>query len=441
MNELITILVLIYTGLLGFIVIDLLNLITTNDKLIKYSVGFGVGFGLMVSQMLLYQFLNIKWTSYLLLIPNILIITYYFVRKRPKLRINLKIKASLNTVLILLVCSLIFFTFFESIIRPLTSWDGWSSWQAKAKIYYIDGKVTLSSFSYIESEYPIAVSLYSTYLYEVLGRVDDVSVQLVSAYFYILIGMLSFSYLRKNTSLRFALIFTLLILSTQNLIRHGGRYEAGMADIVIAYFLLAAVIHLNMIVEEKNTKILPLFFIITGIITQVKNEGIVIGFVLAALCVYKHVKDHEVKKLLPVVWFLIPLLGWSTFKVLYHLPRGILFNKFEYSNNLLYNIPISQLKEFFNLKNWNFGWLFFIATIPLILRKKKYLYSFLVILIQFFIYLFLFFFSNINPLIHSQGIYDRLLLQLYPASIVLSALITFKTYGKKSTNRIFGYLM
>ena len=67
-----------------------------------------------------------------------------------------------------------------------------------------------------------------------------------------------------------ALIFTFLLLSTQNLVRHGGRFEAGYADLALGFYIFLSVLLLLDYLKIQNKKALFLFLLLRCSVTCLK---------------------------------------------------------------------------------------------------------------------------------------------------------------------------
>ena len=408
--------ILILTTLLGYFVIDLF----VRDKLLasyKYIVGFGVGYGLIALLLILLQLTGVAWSWPAILTIIIFVVIFYFVF-RQFWQNPVKLSLGGNRLVAILLVLLIGFVLFESLIRPLSSWDGWSSWEMRAKVISIDKKISIEQFNYLQTEYPLVVPLYTTFVYGVIGNINDNAILIVSWYFYFLIGALSLLYLSKKTTVSYAVFFTFLILSTQNLIRHGGRYEGGLADIIMSYFVLSVLVLLSFFIEKKKVSILVLLSIFLGIVANIKNEGIFFSAIVFLATLYYLFRMRQLGRLFILLFYIVPLLVWLVFKMVEPLPHGILSIHPQISLQILIHLAAIEFDQFTNIQNWNFGWLFIIAaTIHLFIKRK--LNGILIVLIVLAIsYSFIFLFSKVDPVEHAKGVLDRLLLHIFPAFVI-----------------------
>lgn len=435
------IIILIMCAFAGLSLLNYFEIFGDESGLLRFFVGFGIIFGLVGLQMFIYSLIGIEWNVITLLLP-ILIVSIFGLDLLKKIRLKSVFELfsnKLSSLLVILILFLCLFTIFESVIRPLSSWDAWSSWQMKAKIYYFDGKILPERFFYLQSEYPIIVSLFSTFIYKIVGGIYDTLIQFISAFFYIGIGSVIFSFLRRRTSFLYSLLFTFMLLSTQNLIRHGGRYEAGLADIIVGFFGLISIISLIKLVDNLNMKNAFIFYLLLGILSQIKNEGTSMSVFLCLISIFVIFKQNKLFLIKWVLFFLVPLITWTIYKYVYHLPLSTILYHFNLNLSVFFKVSLVEFKEFINIQNWNLGWIIFIIGLLLAIacKQKKYYPYYLFIILQLFIYIIIFLFSSVDPIYHSSGIIDRLLLHLYPLAVLISALMfyavlkTIKTKNKK----------
>jgi hypothetical protein len=210
--------------------------------LYKLAVSFAVGIGIIYLEMFLYTLFNIPWTTATILFPLIIFSAAMGIILRSeikKIKVKGRFRFSFSEKLILVgILTLILFVGFESIVRPVYAWDAWSSWLMKSKMFYIEKGIRSEQFHYLNSEYPPLISIGGAFVYVVQQHLDDRNVLLFFFSFYIFLGFCLFLILSKSTNRFIALIATFLFLSTQNIIRHGGRFEAGQADLALAYFMV-----------------------------------------------------------------------------------------------------------------------------------------------------------------------------------------------------------
>lgn len=422
---------LVITTLFGYYSIDFI----IGEKLLtpyKYALGFGVGYGLAAILLVLMQLFGFGWSWPAIVTFFILFLILNFSLKH-FWTASFKLSISKKSVIALLIYLLLAFVFFEATVRPLSSWDGWSSWEMRARAMSIDKRISIEQFQYLQTEYPLVVPLYTAFAYGVIGEINDTAILLISWYFYLLVGIVSYIYISTKTNSSYGLFFTFLILSTQNLIRHGGRYEGGLADIIMSYFLLSALILLSLFIEKKKTGTLVLISIFLGIIANIKNEGIFFSVVVFAATFYYLVQFKQLKKIYVLSLYFIPFLSWILFKIIEPLPQGILDIKPHASFQTITHLIVVELEQYFNIQNWNLGWLFVLVSTFYLFIKKRLTGVLLILIILTFSYSLIFLFSKVDPIEHAKGVLDRLLLHIFPSFIVF---VSIGLYPYLKSNRL-----
>ena len=416
-----------------YVCLKVLRVFHNEGDLFIFSFSYLFTLGSVSLQLFFYSLFYIPWEPLSLLLPWLVLFTFLLIRKRGFFSIKLtRRKISLEgKIWIFFLVSLLLFVGIESIIRPAQAWDAWSSWLLKSKIFYFDKEI-VSMFSYFPSDYPIGVSLFGTFFYTIMHRVDDRAVLILFFLFYVFLIILFYSFVKKYVGRTNALFSTFLLASLQNVIRHGGRFEAGMADLALAYAMLCAAVLLIRFFRSRNYKTLFLLECAIAICGFVKYEGIVFSIVLQIIIFYLIVAMRKGRYIfLTLPWF-FSTAGWALYKYIYAVPAHYIFG-----NGLrLERLPFvlsGMTNEFFNIKNWNLLWIVFLLAIAVYHRriKKEALLLFLVIVCQWFIYLLVYLISPLNPREQLPSTIDRLYLHLSPLallSVILLAGSSFDLY-------------
>jgi hypothetical protein len=210
----------------------------------KLPYALGLGIGSISFQLFTYSRLKVPWNQLSIILPWIIIFAYLFYVERQKIhfiKLHFKGKFSkLDNFFGILLVVVIFYTGFEAWLRPLSAWDAWAIWLLKAKMFFVDGFVNPHVYHLLKDSYPYVINLAATFIYIILGKVDDRAVLLLFFSFYLMLGLTFFSFSRQRFGVFSALLFTFLLLSIQNLIRHGGRFEAGYADLALGFYIFTA---------------------------------------------------------------------------------------------------------------------------------------------------------------------------------------------------------
>jgi len=422
MNRLIAIVGIISYVVIGFSILKLLGFTKKRSLLENSAFSFGVGVGLISFEMFIYSILRIQWSNVLLLTPWL--IPTFFAFKNTKLKLS-RIFSNYKFVdylLFILILILLAFTFFEANIRPLYAWDGIASWVLKGKVFYFDGFLNSNFLALIKDSHPYIISLGNTYIFNLLGTPDDRSVQIFYYAFYFFLALLFYSSLKKQMGIRRSLIFTFLILSTQNLIRHGGRYEAGYADLALGFYIFSTLLILIEYLKKQSYKILYVLLLLTAITSLVKEEGMFFSYLIFLIILILQVKKRNFKGFFYWIIGLAPLVGWEVFEYYNRIPFHYYYTQF---NIQIFRAPVVakyMFLEFLNIQNWNLLWIFFLIGILYSIKNRKTNLIYLIILYQLFIYFLVFLISPQQPQLHVPNAIDRLLLHLAPIALYITVL-------------------
>lgn len=434
MNIIIVLLILVFIVTIGYEFISLFNLLNGFSKLLKLSYAFGLGVAFVSFQMYVYSRLNMPWTKLSMLMPWIVFILISIIKNRKYLTFTkskpLKLK-KIDVVLIILILFCVFYTAFEALIRPPVTWDSWATWLFQSKIFFIDGKINPKIFLEFGFNYPFAYNLLGTFIYTILGRVDDFAILLTSSAFYVFLALLFFSFLKKRYGLRHALVFTFLFVAMQNLIRHGGRLEAGIADLPVGFFSFSCLTLLLEYINKSRVKILLILSILLGFTAVIKFEGMTLSILIGVIIIYNIFK----KKLynhIPILFFwLLPTVDWQIFRKINGIGlENFISYSFKTSINSTLNAFIGTFKELINIKSWNFLWITFLYSFILIKfnKHKELMIINFVVVSQLVIYILIYiiFSNSYNP----ESSIERLLIHIAPMAM-LGVTMVFSSLGFK----------
>ena len=426
MNELIVIAGLFFTISIGYCILFLFNLLKSHSFLEKMPFAYGLGVGILSWQLFTYSQFHIPWSFLSLFLPWIGIGLYCLVRKPLSLRpLHVDISLSFIDYFLLVCISLtVVYVGFEVWLRPLYAWDGWAIWLIKSKLFFIDGFVNPYIYALLQDSYPYVINLFGTFLYLLMGSSDDRAVLGFFYVFYLMLGLSFYTFLKRNGKTRTkALFFTFLFLSLQNLIRHGGRFEAGYADLPLGFYIFSSFSLFMQYVKDKKITTLILLTIFMAITRLVKEEGLVFCIILQVFMIY--FTAFRFKKFshiaLSFLW-LLPIFQWELFKYTSNITFTLYTKHIVYPQRFL-SVFFYIVKETINIQNWNFLWVAFFLSIPFIFLKKKLILVIPCLLLFFQIssYILVFSLSPYIPSVHVPNVIDRLFLHIAPLAMVVVA--------------------
>jgi hypothetical protein len=407
----------LFVTAIGFCCIKWLNLLPEKDNLLTLGYSYGLGVGLISMQLYLYSRLNLPWDKYLIVLPwFIMLVLSVFLRRKHKFTVNFKwLKLSkIEYLLVALIILTVSYTLFEALLRPVAVWDGWAIWLLKSKIFFIDGKIIPSALTYVKSGYPLIISLLGTFIYLILGKVNDTVVLFASFSFYLFLGILFFGFVKNRFGTTYALLMTFLLLATQNLIRQGGRMEVGQADLALGYYFFICVSLLLTYLKKNDFRALVLLNIFMGITTLIKFEGMPFVFAIELIILWVILTKKLYRHIITALFWIIPIVDWQMFKAVSGLPVASFYNNvFNFSLNKTLNVFIAIFKELVNVKSWNLLWITYFFGLGAFLYKKsgEYLVLNSLICFQLLVYLCIYIFSSVFA---PDSSLERLLVHVAP---------------------------
>lgn len=352
---------------------------------------------------------------------------------------NFKGFSLIEKVILFLIIFEIFYTGFEALIRPVAAWDGWAVWLFKSKIFFLERGINLEIFTRENiggGDYPLLIPLSGTWIYLVLGRIDDRLVLSLFWAFYLVTILIFYSGVRNFLGRRWTLFFTFLLASIPVLIRHGGREMAGYADLPLAFFILASFITLERFFQNGKIRDLILPSILLGMAGWTKLEGLhFVAFAYLLIFSWAFLNKHRFKfDFKQCLRFLIPIFFTSIFIFPWILFRKKLvenlghFYAFYAPHTFFFwerwqQILGQYLKEMGKVFYWNLFWPAFFLVILGNLRtllKPQVLPLFLLWSSQLFYYFIIFLLPNpsVNIDLFLTAT-DRLLLKVAPLGMYL----------------------
>jgi hypothetical protein len=444
MNTLIVFLIICFVSLIGYSFIKIFNFFPKKDVLSVSGYSYGLGIGFVAFQLYIYSCLNIPWERSYLVVPWIMLFIFAFLLKKVKLNFNFRYKKlrKIEWLLLGIIALTTTYVLLETLIRPLAVWDGWAIWLLKSKIFFIDGKIIPSVLDYVRSDYPLVVSLLGTFIYLLLGHADDTAVLLAFFAFYLFIGILFFSVIKEKFGTTYALFMTFILLTLQNLIRHGGRYEVGQADLALGYYIFISATLLLDYIKKQEVKTLILLNIFLGITGLVKFEGIPFVLAVQAIITYFILKEKRYKRLFWAFLWMMPIVEWELFKRINGISVGyFLAHRLEFLFSKILSSTIGIFKELFNVKSWNFLWITYLFTFFFRIKNSNLLVLNILILFQVFTYTMLYFFTSGNS---PESSVERLLVHVAPLVMLYLSIFIKEVYGKfdirVSYNKLLRYL-
>lgn len=405
----------------------------------KLGLSYALGFGFIGLQMFFYQLINIGWSTFTISLPWCLLILIYL--KNKGFRINYENVrryfweqgfTRLEKALMALIFLIVFFVGIESVIRPVQAWDGWDNWVLRSNVFYLNNGIDRYYFNYTTDSYPLIIPLTVAYGYISLGKIDDTAILLFYYMFYVSLGALFYSVAKDRGGRKLALLFTFLLLSTQNFVRHGGRYEVGQADLAVGFYIFAGTVVLLDYLKYKSKRTLLLLAILLGVAGQIKNDSLPFIILVLAILSFRMVRDKKYSRILLLSPLPLIMLPWEIFKKVNQLHPNFLFrNGVELHLDRLPSVIIALSKEFINIQNWNLLWIIFIFC--LIAFRKNLRHHWLIPTIigfQWFFYACVFLIIAPDPISQINSVENKLYLHIAPLAVLTIVIICVNLFKK-----------
>jgi len=427
MNIIIVLLIIIFITIIGFSLISFFNLLSGFCLLSKIAYSFGLGITLTSFQLYVFSRLSIPWTKPDLIIPWLIIIILTLIKNMRNLSMKIpeipKFK-KIDWILTLLIIFCISYAVFEALIRPPVAWDSWAAWLFQSKVFFLSGKIDPGILRHFNLYYPLLNYLSNTFFFIVMGKVDDTAILLVSSAFYFFLTILFFDFIKQRYGFRRGLLFTFLFVSTQNLIRHGGRMESGLADLPLGFFSFCSVALLFEYIKSSSRKTLAVLSIFLCSAALVKSEGLALSIWIGMFAILHIYKNKLYGHLTFLLLWMVPVIDWEIYKRI----SGI--NNYFLSHSLIFSLSKAKsaftgtFKELINIKSWNVLWITYFYTLLLKPFKNKELFILnFVIISQLILYVLTYIFTQGNS---PDSSIERLLIHLAP--IVMLEIVIFASF-------------
>jgi len=278
---------------LGFLLINLLSFKKPVDLLQTIILSAGIGLGLS-GQIVFYSLLiNDAYSPGLIcglhagLIGALVPLNIWQSRRHPD-RPRKKINWDRHTLVGLgALCLVLIPLWREAHFFPFGGWDAWSCWNLKARFIYLGGDNWKNMFDPAlwrsNNQYPFLLPLITVWGWTFFKEPAVIVPIAHAIVFSLLTAALLYASLERLTKNRFAFVpalvlFTIPFVNTLSISQY--------SDIVVAFFLLAALSSLVQARLDNHPAWAILGGLSVGIMSFAKTEGLVLGVIVAAAAVY-----------------------------------------------------------------------------------------------------------------------------------------------------------
>lgn len=343
------------------------------------AISYGLGLGLVSLEMFIFYFLGMKFDLVLIFAPWFILIALNLSARRSyrgrmvsKMPAEKKRSGGLENIIALGIAIEVFYAFFRALIKPIESYDAIAIYAIKSKIFYLAGSIPREYFSSLANlfphpDYPLNIPLVETFVYLLLGQLNDQLVKVIFPLYYIGILALIYCAIRRFAPRLYALIFT-FILAT---IPQFSAYAANAyLDLVLSfYYFASALLLLRWLLDRDDITSLIISAFMAALAAWTKNEGLMYCFInvfLMGVFLFigkKPVRKRDVAATLGYVGILLVInLPWLWIKTTAHITNSdvdiINMNPLNLIKQTYKIVPILYefQKEFFNPKKWLIIW-------------------------------------------------------------------------------------
>lgn len=456
-------LILILPMAMGYCLIFLCGLKKHLPLLLSFSLGYGLGSGLLTVWMFLLGVLNIPLKIQTINYPlAILLLIFSFLSMRGKKNqspcASDKARAItridfLSFIFILYICLPVGYVFWRSFNVPISTWDAFATHAFNAKIIFYEQ--SLRHFdNFPHNTYPLHIPLLQSWLTLNLGRWDDQLVKAIFPFYFLSTLIVQYYFLRNYTTQRGALLSIVLLVSSPFLIYHA---TIGYRDLTLLYYNFTTIVLLLLWHKETANALLILASLFAGLtsFTKVEGAGYLFIHTILLIMILRHRQNSSVlEKFKNFIKFCIPSFSICLFFHIYKYltttpgptsgdPSQEAFDlyrlKLGLHPNIFPKLGVVLERIFDNLfftNNWNMVWfIFFLSCFNIKKRFFSLEIKLLLTAIALFFGTYIFgytFTQHYYWIAETHTVLSRCILHFFPLIPLLIILINFPTEISKT---------
>lgn len=439
---------IVITSLLSLIVIGGLAVLALFGNLLKsldewLIVSFGLGGGIIFLQIFGLSCANVRCGTYLmysLVASNLIVLTIFNYKSllatfRSDCWNQTVTNSRLITILYIFILLCLIVVTADSLLLPTNNWDAIAIWSYKAKIFYFEtisntGYFSQAYQSYSHPDYPILLPFLQTYIYLMIGYVDDRLVRILHVTYLIMLLLSVNVGLRNVLTDKYRVLVIALLASLPVIMNEAA---SGCADIPIAFYYTSMIIFTKMWLYTENKKYMMVSAIFTALAINTKNEGLgmlVINSVSLLIFLTLNKRYQIIKSIIYYISSSIVISSpWLLLLSQIKVGQENYVSKISFINifngaNRLPTILNSFALEFIRTDNWNITWILIITVIIYKIKDisfKVSTYLLVLLICHFAMYVIIYVVTpwDVVKLIDMTMV--RLLIHILPLAIIFSA--------------------
>jgi len=365
-----------------------------------FGLAYGLGLGIFTFGTFLSSLVGIPFKRYTLVFVFLACLTaIWYVRRKRRVELNLKIHWSRPSSLAITLGALILLvslaSLFRSVVHPISTWDALAIWAVKGKAILSLGTIKAvkdyGAYPHYPLNIPIAIALFYYF--------GESFVKSIFSFYFIALLMVFYGSLKRHGCGHAGLAGTLMLALTPFVFSHS---TIAYANLPMAFYYTASVIYLYEFFHNNNRTFLLLSSALLGVGCWTRSDGLIWLFPnLIVLVIYALKRKQWLEPVVyigPVLAFFVP---WSAFTKYiiernspylgYVLQSIRQFVTMDIETSRIRSILYYFYQQIQNYSVWGYIWPFFFFVLILYstrIRKYSYLLALigLDILILFFIY-------------------------------------------------------
>ncbi len=375
----------------------------------RFGLAYGLGLAIFTFGTFLSSFLGAPFNKYTLLVVVLVLLgAIWGIKGKKRIGLDFKItwdRPTLAAIILGIIILLVgLSSLFESVVRPIYTWDALAIWGTKGKAIFSLGNIQAVKDYGAQSYYPLNIPIAMAIFY----HFGEPFVKSIFPFYFVAMLAVFYGSLKRCGCGKVGLVGTLMLAVTPFVFFHS---TIAYANLPMAFYYMASVIYLYQFFKNNNRSFLILSSVLLGVGYWTRSDGLIWIFPsLAVLAVYALKKRRWLEPVLYLAPILIFVLPWSIFA------RYVIEVRSPYLTSAL-----ESIKQVFTLKidtahlweilryfggqvfiketwlvvrgvlGWGYIWLFFFSILALYctrIGKYSYLLSLigLDILVLFFIY-------------------------------------------------------
>ena len=410
----------------------------------RFGLAYGLGLAIFTFATFFSSLLGAPFNKYTLLFVFLVCLTMiWYAKKKRQIGLDLKIywnRPTIPAIILGIIILLVGFTsLFESVVRPIYTWDALAIWGTKGKAIFSVGSVQAVKDYGAKPYYPLNIPVAMALFY----YFGEPFVKSIFSFYFLAILMVFYGSLKRYGCGYVGSAGTLMLAVTPFVFFHS---TIAYANLPMAFYYMASVIYLYQFFQDNSRAFLMLSSVLVGIGCWTRAEGLIWLLPnLTILTIYALRRKQWLDPILylgPVLVFFLP---WSVFtKYVIEAKSPYVGSVLEAARQLftlniktahLWDIVCYFYRQIFIKENWlvvrgvlgwGYIWPFFFSILILYCtRIRKYFYLLALIGLDILVLFFIYYTSGLGGRLNwfLETGFNRLTLHFFPLILFQTVLV------------------